>query len=156
MPRRGKVPRRDIFPDPKYNEVLVTKFVNNLMRGGKKSVAEGIIYGAFDVIQAKTKKNPVEVFKDALKNIKPQLETKTRRVGGANYQVPVEVKPARRLSLALRWIKTYSRSRGEKGMKDRLAGELMDAAENKGGSVKKKEDVHKMAESNKAFAHFKF
>jgi small subunit ribosomal protein S7 len=156
MPRRGDVQRREVLPDPKYGEVLVSQLVNNIMTRGKKSIAENIVYGALDIIEKKTKKNPIEVYKEALRNVKPMLETKSRRVGGANYQVPVEVKPVRKLSLAFRWIKDYARSRSERGMKEKLAGELMDAAEKKGGSVKKREDVHKMAESNKAFAHFRF
>jgi len=156
MPRRGEVPRREVLPDPKYGDVLVTKLVNNIMKGGKKSIAESIVYGAFEIIEKKTKKDPVGVYKEALKNVKPAIETKSRRVGGANYQVPVEVKPVRKLSLALRWFREYARSRSEKGMKEKLAGELLDAAANRGGSVKKREDVHKMAESNKAFAHFRF
>ena len=156
MPRRGEVPRREVLPDPKYGEVLVTKLVNNVMEGGKKSIAESIVYGALEIIEKKTNKDPVGVYKEALKNVKPSIETKSRRVGGANYQVPVEVKPVRKMSLALRWFREYSRSRSEKGMKEKLAAELFDASENRGGAVKKREDVHRMAESNKAFAHFKF
>jgi len=156
MPRRGDVQKREVLPDPKYGEVLVSQLVNNIMTRGKKSIAENIVYGALDIIEKKTKKNPIEVYKEALRNVKPMLETKSRRIGGANYQVPVEVKPVRKLSLAFRWIKEYARARSERGMKEKLAGELMDAAEKKGGSVKKREDVHKMAESNKAFAHFRF
>jgi small subunit ribosomal protein S7 len=156
MPRRGDVPKREILPDPKFGEQLVTKLVNNIMNGGKKAIAEDIVYGAFDIIEKNAKKDPVEIYKKALTNVKPQVETKSRRVGGANYQVPVEVKPGRRLSLALRWIKDYSRQRSEKGMKEKLAAELLDAADKKGGSVKKREDVHKMADSNKAFAHFRW
>ena len=155
MPRKGEVPKREVLPDPKYGDVLVTKFVNTLMLQGKKSIAERLVYGAFEVIERKSK-DPIEVFKAALKNIKPSIETKTRRVGGSNYQVPVEINPKRRLSLAFRWIKDYSSKRSEKGMNERLAGEILDASENKGGSIKKKEDVHKMAESNKAFAHFRW
>lgn len=156
MPRRGEVPKREVLPDPKFNEVLVTKFISVVMHQGKKAVAERMVYGAFNIIQNKSKKDPIEVFKEALKNIKPAVETKSRRVGGANYQVPVEVKPSRKLTLALRWIREYARERSEKGMMEKLAAEIMDAAEKRGGAVKKRDDVHKMAESNKAFAHFRW
>ena len=156
MPRRRDVPKRKIIPDPKYKDKLVAKFTNCLMTGGKKSVAEGILYGAFDVIQARHKEDPLEVFRKALDNVKPKLEVKSRRVGGATYQVPVEVRPERRVALAMRWLVTYSRSHGEKTMRERLASELIDAAQNRGNAVKKKDDTHKMAEANKAFAHYRW
>ena len=156
MPRRGNVPKREVLPDPIYNSVLVTKLVNSIMLDGKKGVAQKVVYGAFDIIKDKTEKDPLEVFTAALENIMPSLEVKARRVGGATYQVPIEVKPARRQTLGLRWLTNYSRSRGEKTMKERLAGEIMDASNNTGASVKKREDTHKMAESNKAFAHFRW
>ena len=156
MPRRGNVPKREVLPDPIYNSVLVTKLVNSIMLDGKKGVAQKVVYGAFDIIQEKTGKNPLEVFTQALDNIKPSLEVKARRVGGATYQVPIEVRPARRQTLGLRWLTTYSRARSEKTMKERLAGEIMDAAYGLGSAVKKREDTHKMAESNKAFAHFRW
>ena len=156
MPRRGNVPKREILPDPIYNSVLVTKLVNSIMLDGKKGVAQKVVYGAFDIIQEKTEKDALEVFRDALENIMPTLECKTRRVGGANYQVPMEVRPVRRQTLGLRWLTNYSRARSERTMKERLAGEIMDAANNTGSAVKKREDTHKMAESNKAFAHFRW
>ena len=156
MPRRGNVPKREILPDPVYNSVLVTKLVNSIMLDGKKGVAQKVVYGAFDIISEKTGKEPLEVFKQAMENIMPSLEVKARRVGGATYQVPIEVRPARRQTLGLRWLTNYSRARGEKTMKERLAGEIMDAANNTGSSVKKREDTHKMADSNKAFAHFRW
>ena len=156
MPRRGNVPKREILPDPIYNSVLVTKLVNSIMLDGKKGVAQKVVYGAFDIIQEKTGKDALEVFRDALENIMPTLECKTRRVGGANYQVPMEVRPTRRQTLGLRWLTNYSRARGERTMKERLAGEIMDACNNAGASVKKREDTHKMAEANKAFAHFRW
>ena len=156
MPRRGNVPKREILPDPIYNSVLVTKLVNSIMLDGKKGVAQKVVYGAFDIIQEKTEKDALEVFRDALENIMPTLECKTRRVGGANYQVPMEVRPARRQTLALRWLTAYSRSRSERTMAERLAGELMDAANNTGASVKKREEMHKQAEANKAFAHYRW
>ena len=156
MPRRGNVPKREVLPDPIYNSVLVTKLVNSIMLDGKKGVAQKVVYGAFDIIKDKTEKDPLEVFTAALENIMPSLEVKARRVGGATYQVPIEVKPARRQTLGLRWLTNYSRSRGEKTMKERLAGEIMDASNNAGASVKKREDTHKMAESNKAFAHYRW
>ena len=156
MPRRGNVPKREILPDPIYNSVLVTKLVNSIMLDGKKGVAQKVVYGAFDIIQEKTEKDALEVFRDALENIMPTLECKTRRVGGANYQVPIEVRPDRRQTLGLRWLTDYSRKRGEKTMKERLAGEIMDAANSLGNAVKKREDTHKMAESNKAFAHYRW
>ena len=156
MPRRGNVPKREVLPDPMYNSVLVTKLVNSIMLDGKKGVAQKVVYGAFDIIKEKTGNEPLDVFTQAMENIMPVLETKTRRVGGANYQVPMEVRPARRQTLGLRWLTAYSRARGERTMAERLAGELMDAANNTGSAVKKREDTHKMAESNKAFAHFRW
>ena len=156
MPRRGNVPKREILPDPMYNSVLVTKLVNSIMLDGKKGVAQKVVYGAFDLIKAKTEKEPLEVFAQAMENIMPSLEVKARHVGGATYQVPMEVRPARRQTLGLRWLTNYSRARGERTMAERLAGEIMDAANNTGAAVKKREDTHKMAESNKAFAHFRW
>lgn len=156
MPRRGNVPKREILPDPVYNSVLVTKLVNSIMLDGKKGVAQKVVYGAFDIIQEKTDKDALEVFRDALENIMPSLECKTRRVGGANYQVPMEVRPTRRQTLGLRWLTNYSRARSERTMKERLAGEIMDAYNNAGNAVKKREDTHKMAEANKAFAHYRW
>jgi small subunit ribosomal protein S7 len=156
VPRRGNVPKREILPDPIYNSVLVTKLVNSIMLDGKKGVAQKVVYGAFDIIQEKTEKDALEVFRDALENIMPTLECKTRRVGGANYQVPMEVRPVRRQTLGLRWLTNYSRARSERTMKERLAGEIMDAYNNAGNAVKKREDTHKMAEANKAFAHFRW
>lgn len=156
MPRRGNVPKREILPDPIYNSVLVTKLVNSIMLDGKKGVAQKVVYGAFDIIQEKTEKDALEVFRDALENIMPTLECKTRRVGGANYQVPMEVRPVRRQTLGLRWLTNYSRARSERTMKERLAGEIMDAYNNAGNAVKKREDTHKMAEANKAFAHYRY
>ena len=156
MPRRGNVPKREILPDPMYNSILVTKLVNSIMLDGKKGVAQKVVYGAFDLIKEKTEKEPLEVFNQAMENIMPVLEVKSRRVGGATYQVPMEVRPARRQTLGLRWLTAYSRARGERTMAERLAGEIMDAANNTGASVKKREDVHRMAESNKAFAHFRW
>ena len=156
MPRRGNVPKREILPDPLYNSVLVTKLVNSIMLDGKKGVAQKVVYGAFDIIKDKTGKEPMEVYTQALENIMPSLEVKARRVGGATYQVPIEVRPERRQTLGLRWLTAYARSRGEKTMKERLAGEIMDAANGVGGAVKKREDVHKMAQSNQAFAHYRW
>ncbi len=156
MPRRGNVPKREVLPDPIYNSVLVTKLVNSIMLDGKKGVAQKVVYGAFDIVEQKTGKNGLEAFQQAMENIMPALEVKTRRVGGANYQVPIEVRPDRRQTLGLRWLTAYSRKRGEKTMKERLAGEIMDACNNAGASVKKREDTHKMAEANKAFAHFRW
>ena len=156
MPRRGNVPKREVLADPVYNSVLVTKLVNSIMLDGKKGVAQKIVYGAFDIIKEKTEREPLEVFTDAMNNIMPALEVKARRVGGATYQVPIEVRPERRQTLGLRWLTLYARKRGEKTMKERLAGEIMDACNNTGASVKKREDTHKMAESNKAFAHFRW
>ncbi len=154
MSRRRDVPKRKITPDPKHKDKLVAKFTNSIMSDGKKSVAEGIVYGAFDIIQNRFKEDPLEVFRKALDNVKPKLEVKSRRVGGATYQVPVEVRPERRVSLAMRWIVLYSRTRGEKSMRERLAAELVDAAQMRGNAIKKKDDTHKMAEANKAFAHY--
>ena len=156
MPRKGPVPKRDVLPDPVYNSKLVTRFINKIMMKGKKGIAESIVYDAFDIIRSKTGKDPLEVFETALKNVMPVLEVRARRVGGANYQVPVEVRADRRLSLGIRWLVNYSRARGEKTMHERLAAELMDAANNTGSSVKKREDTHKMAEANKAFAHYRW
>ena len=156
MPRRGNVPKREVLPDPLYNSVLVTKLTNSIMLDGKKGVAQKVVYGAFDIIRDKTGKEPMEVYTQALENIMPSLEVKARRVGGATYQVPIEVRPERRQTLGLRWLTAYARSRGEKTMKERLAGEIMDAANNLGSAVKKREDTHKMAESNKAFAHYRW
>ena len=156
VPRRGNVPKREILPDPLYSSVLVTKLVNSIMLDGKKGVAQKVVYGAFDIIKEKTGQEPLEVFNTAIENIMPSLEVKARRVGGATYQVPIEVRPERRQTLGLRWLTTYSRHRGEKTMKERLAGEIMDAANNTGSAVKKREDTHKMAESNKAFAHYRW
>ena len=156
MPRRGNVPKREILPDPVYGSVLVTKLVNSIMLDVKKGVAQKVVYGAFDIVKEKTEKDPLEVFSQAMENIMPSLEVKSRRVGGATYQVPMEVRPERRQTLGLRWLTNYSRARSEKTMKERLAGEIMDAANNIGSSVKKREDVHKMAEANKAFAHYRW
>ena len=156
VPRRGNVPKREILPDPMYNSVLVTKLVNSIMLDGKKGVAQKVVYGAFDTIKEKTGNEPLDVFTQALENIMPSLEVKARRVGGATYQVPMEVRPARRQTLGLRWLTSYARARGERTMAERLAGEIMDAANNTGSAVKKREDTHKMAESNKAFAHFRW
>jgi small subunit ribosomal protein S7 len=156
MPRRREVPKRKITPDPKYKDKLVAKFTNTLMIGGKKAVAEQILYGAFEIIQERFKEDPVEVFRKAMDNVKPKLEVKSRRVGGANYQVPVEVRPERRVALAMRWLVGYARSRGEKTMRERLAAEFVDAAQLRGNAVKKKEDTHKMADANKAFAHYRW
>ncbi|KAA0891036.1 30S ribosomal protein S7 [Pusillimonas sp. ANT_WB101] len=156
MPRRREVPKREILPDPKFGSVDLAKFMNVVMLSGKKAVAERIIYGAFDHIQAKTGKEPIEVFNTAISNIKPLVEVKSRRVGGANYQVPVEVRPVRRLALAMRWLREAAKKRGEKSMDLRLAGELLDASEGRGGAMKKREDTHKMAEANKAFSHFRW
>jgi len=156
MPRKREVPKRHINPDPKYHDTLVAKFINVLMKDGKRSVSERIVYGAMEVIGEKTGDDPVKVFKKAVDNVKPQLEVKSRRVGGSNYQVPIEVRPERRTALALRWIVSYARGRGEKAMVDRLANELLDASSNRGTAVKKKEDTHRMAEANKAFAHYRW
>ena len=156
MPRRGSVPKRDVLPDPLYNSKLVTKLVNNIMYDGKKSTAQKIVYGAFDIVKEKTGKEPLEVFTTAMDNIMPVLEIKARRVGGSTYQVPMEVRAERRQTLGLRWLTQYSRARSERTMKERLAGEILDAVNNLGNSVKKRDDTHKMAEANKAFAHFRW
>ena len=156
MPRRREVPKRRITPDPKFNDKLVSKFTNTIMFNGKKATAEGILYGAFDVIGERFKEDALEVFRKALDNTKPKLEVKSRRVGGATYQVPVEVRPERRVALAMRWLVTYARERGEKTMRERLAAELVDAANGRGNAVKKKDDTHKMADANKAFAHYRW
>lgn len=156
MPRRRDVPKRVIHPDPKFGDRLVSKFVNVVMVGGKKSVAEGIIYGAFSLVEERMKEDPIKVFKRALDNIKPQVEVRSRRVGGANYQVPVEVRPERKVALAFRWLRDYAHDRGERTMRDSLAGEIMDAAQGRGGAVKKRDDTHRMAEANKAFAHYRW
>ncbi|WP_062107674.1 30S ribosomal protein S7 [Bacillus niameyensis] len=156
MPRKGPVAKRDVLPDPIYNSKLVTRLVNKIMIDGKRGKAQTILYSAFDIIKERTGKDPMEVFDQALKNIMPVLEVRARRVGGANYQVPVEVRPERRSTLGLRWLVNYSRLRGEKTMEERLAYEIMDAANNTGASVKKREDTHKMAEANKAFAHYRW
>ncbi|MGP1367266.1 MAG: 30S ribosomal protein S7 [Schwartzia sp. (in: firmicutes)] len=156
MPRKGAVPKRDVLPDPVYHDKIVTKFINKVMLSGKKGVAERVVYDAFETIRSKTGKDPLEVFQTALKNVMPILEVRARRVGGANYQVPVEVRPDRRMTLGIRWLVNYARLRGEKTMDERLSAELMDAANNTGAAVKKKEDTHKMAEANKAFAHYRW
>ena len=156
MPRRGNVPKREILPDPVYNSVLVSKLINSIMLDGKKGVAQKVVYDAFAIIEEKTGKNGLEAFTEAMNNIMPELEVKARRVGGATYQVPIEVRAERRQTLGLRWLVGYARKRSEKTMKERLANELMDAINNTGASVKKREDMHKMAESNKAFSHFRF
>ncbi|HHO81713.1 MAG TPA: 30S ribosomal protein S7 [Halothiobacillus sp.] len=156
MPRRREVPKREILPDPKFGSVTVAKFVNMIMKRGKKSVAEKILYGAMEQIESKGKGDPVELVERALENVAPTVEVKSRRVGGATYQVPVEVRPVRRTSLAMRWLIEAARKRSEKSMSAKLAGELMDAAENRGSAVKKREDTHRMAEANKAFAHFRW
>ena len=156
MSRRRDVPKRKILPDPIHRDKLVAKFTNTLMTGGKKSTAEGILYGSFEIIKARFKEDPLEVFRKALDNVKPKLEVKSRRVGGATYQVPVEVRPERRVALAMRWLVLHSRTRGEKTMRERLAAEFVDAAAMRGGAVKKKDDTHRMAEANKAFAHYRW
>ncbi|MDC1144469.1 30S ribosomal protein S7 [Porticoccaceae bacterium] len=156
MPRRRVAAKREILPDPKFGNITLAKFMNHVMVSGKKSVAERIVYGALDLVEERLKKSPVEVFEEALDNVAPMVEVKSRRVGGATYQVPVEVRPSRRTALAMRWLVDYARSRGEKSMAQRLAGELIDAVQGKGGAVKKREDVHRMAEANKAFSHFRF
>ena len=156
MPRRGQIAKRDVLPDPMYNSKVVTRLINNIMLDGKKGVAQKIVYGAFDIIQEKTGNDPLEIFEAAMENVMPVLEVKARRVGGATYQVPMEVPPERRQTLGLRWISTYSRARSEKTMKERLAGEILDATNSMGGAFKKREDTHKMAEANKAFAHYRW
>lgn len=156
MPRRRVAAKREVLPDPKFGSQLLAKFVNHVMESGKKSVAERIVYGALDIVKEKLNKDPLEVFEQALENIAPMVEVKARRVGGATYQVPVEVRPSRRNALAMRWMVEYARNRGEKSMRQRLAGEMMDASQGKGAAVKKREDVHRMAEANKAFSHYRF
>jgi small subunit ribosomal protein S7 len=156
MPRRRVAAKREVLPDPKFGSPLLAKFVNHVMESGKKSVAERIVYGALDIVKEKLNKDPIEIFEQAMENIAPMVEVKARRVGGATYQVPVEVRPSRRNALAMRWIVEYSRKRGEKSMRQRLAGEMMDASQGKGAAVKKREDVHRMAEANKAFSHYRF
>ena len=156
MPRRGFIAKREVLADPLYNSVVVTKLINNIMLDGKRGVAQRIVYDAFEIVGEKTGKNPVDAFAEAMENIMPVLEVKARRVGGANYQVPIEVRPDRRQTLGLRWLTAYARARGERTMKERLANEILDALNNTGGAVKKREDTHKMAEANKAFAHFRW
>lgn len=156
VPRRGHIPKRDVLPDPLYNDKIVTKLINNIMYDGKKSAGQKIVYGAFEILREKTGKDPLEVFETAMNNIMPVLEVKARRIGGATYQVPIEVRPDRKQALGMRWLIEYSRKRGEKTMKERLAAEILDAANNVGSSVKKREDTHKMAEANKAFAHYRW
>jgi small subunit ribosomal protein S7 len=156
MPRKGEVRRREVLPDPKFHDRMVTKFMNTIMAEGKKSLAERTFYGALDLIQQRTKEEPLSVFKKALDNVKPLVEVRSRRVGGATYQVPVEVRPARRISLGMRWLVSHARARPEKSMIERLAGELNDAANNRGSAIKKREDTHRMAEANKAFAHYRW
>ena len=156
MPRKGHTQKREILADPLYNNKVVTKLINSVMLDGKKSIAQKTVYGAFERVAAKTDKPALDVFEEAMNNVMPQLEVKARRIGGATYQVPIEVRPDRRQALALRWLVTYSRQRGEKTMEEKLANEIMDAANNTGSAVKRKEDMHKMAEANKAFAHYRF
>lgn len=156
MPRRGNIAKRDVLPDPLYNSKLVTRLVNSIMIDGKKGVAQKIVYGAFDIIKEKTGKEPLEVFEAAMENVMPSLEVKARRVGGATYQVPMEVRPERRQTLGLRWMTTYSRQRSERTMRERLAGEILDAVNGAGGAAKKRDDTHKMAEANRAFAHYRW
>ena len=156
MPRRGNVAKRDVLPDPMYNSKLVTRLINNIMYDGKKGVAQKIVYEAFEIVEEKTGKNALEVFEQAMENVMPSLEVKARRVGGANYQVPIEVRPERRQTLGLRWMASYSRLRSEKTMNERLAGEILDALNGAGGAAKKRDDTHKMAEANKAFAHYRW
>ena len=156
MPRRGNVAKRDVLPDPMYNSKLVTRLINNIMYDGKKGVAQKIVYEAFEIVEEKTGKNALEVFEQAMENVMPSLEVKARRVGGANYQLPIEVRPERRQTLGLRWMASYSRLRSEKTMKERLAGEILDALNGAGGAAKKRDDTHKMAEANKAFAHYRW
>jgi len=156
VPRRGNVPKRDVLPDPLYNSELVTRLINNIMLDGKKGVAQKIVYGAFEIVGEKTGEEPLSVFEQAMENIMPQVEVKARRVGGATYQVPMEVRPERRRTLGLRWITAYSRARSEKTMKERLANEILDALKGQGGSCKKRDDTHRMAEANRAFAHYKW
>ena len=156
MPRRGNVARRDVLPDPMYHSKLVTRLINNVMYDGKKGVAQKIVYGAFEIISEKTGKNPLEVFEQSMENVMPSLEVKARRVGGSNYQVPIEVRPERRQTLGLRWMTTYARKRSERTMRERLAGEILDAVNGAGGAAKKRDDTHKMADANRAFAHYRW
>ena len=156
MPRRRVVAKREVLPDPKYGNSTLAKFMNHVMVSGKKSTAEGIVYGALDIVKERSSKDPIEVFDEALENIAPMVEVKSRRVGGATYQVPVEVRPSRRVALSMRWLVEFARNRGEKSMRQRLAGEILDASQGKGNAVRKREDVHRMAEANKAFSHFRF
>ena len=156
MPRRGVVPRREVTPDPVYQSTLVTKFINVLMQKGKKSSADRIFYGALDIVRDRTKDDPLKIFKRAIDNVRPTLEVKARRVGGSTYQIPIEVNPSRRLSLAMRWLKSFAAQRGGKSMREKLAAEIVDASNNTGGAIKKREDTHKMAEANKAFAHYRW
>jgi len=156
VPRRGQITKRDVLPDPLYNSKMVTRLVNSIMLDGKKGVAQKIVYGAFEIVTTKTGKDPIEAFEQAMENIMPQLEVKARRVGGATYQVPMEVRPERRQTLGLRWLTAYARKRSERTMKERLAGEIMDALNNLGGACKKRDDTHKMAEANRAFAHYRY
>jgi small subunit ribosomal protein S7 len=156
MPRRRVVAKREVLPDPKYGNATLAKFMNHVMVSGKKSTAESIVYGALDIVRDRAGKDPIEVFDEALENIAPMVEVKSRRVGGATYQVPVEVRPSRRVALSMRWLVEYARNRGEKSMRQRLAGEILDASQGKGNAVRKREDVHRMAEANKAFSHFRF
>lgn len=156
MPRRGGVVKRDVLPDPMYNSKLVTRLINSIMLDGKKGVSQKIVYGAFDIVKEKTGKDPLEAFEQAMENVMPTLEVKARRVGGSNYQVPIEVRPERRQTLGLRWITTYSRNRSERTMKERLAGEILDAINGAGGAAKKRDDTHKMADANRAFAHYRW
>ena len=156
MPRRGSIAKRDVLPDPLYNSKLVTRLINNVMIDGKRGVAQKIVYGAFDIVREKSGKEPLEVFEQAMENIMPQLEVKARRVGGATYQVPIEVRPERRQTLGLRWLTSYSRTRSERTMRERLAAEILDAVNGNGGAAKKRDDTHKMAEANRAFAHYRW
>jgi len=156
VPRRGQITKRDVLPDPLYNSKMVTRLINSIMLDGKKGVAQKIVYGAFEIVNEKTGKDPIEAFEEAMENIMPQLEVKARRVGGATYQVPMEVRPERRQTLGLRWLTNYARNRSERTMKERLAGEIMDALNNLGGACKKRDDTHKMAEANRAFAHYRY
>ncbi|MEG3639797.1 30S ribosomal protein S7 [Magnetococcus sp. PR-3] len=156
MSRRREVPKREVIPDARYNDKLVAKFMNCLMQDGKKSLAERVFYGAFDLIEQRTKEDPIKVFKEAVDNVRPTLEVRSRRVGGANYQVPVEVRPARRQTLAIRWLIGFARSRGEKTMRERLAAELIEASQGRGATIKKRDDTHRMAEANKVFAHYRW
>lgn len=156
MPRRREVPERPIIPDSKYNNKLVSKFIKSMMHSGKKSISESLLYNAFDIIEDKAKESPLQIFEKAVENVKPVIEVKSRRVGGSTYQIPTEIRPSRRTALGIRWIIEYARNRAEKGMANKLAGELLDAANGRGASIKKKEDTHKMAEANKAFAHYRW